>query len=45
MNIIFYIPRIQNYLEIVIDKEVKEFVVINFSEYFKSTHKKNCILN
>ena len=32
-----YIPKIDDYLEILIDEEVKDFVTINFSEYFKST--------
>ena len=31
-----YIPKINDYLEILTDKEVKDFVAINFSEYFKS---------
>ena len=31
-----YIPNIDNYLEILTDKQVKDFVPINFSEYFKS---------
>ena len=31
-----YIPKIDYYLEIVTDEEVKDFVAINFSEYFKS---------
>ena len=31
-----YIPKIDDYLEIQTDKEVKDFVDINFSEYFKS---------
>ena len=33
---VFYIPKIDDYLEILIDVEVKDFVVINFGEYFKS---------
>ena len=32
-----YIPKIDDYLKILTDEEVKDFVVINFSEYFKST--------
>ena len=32
----FYIPKIDNYLKILTDEEVKDFVAINFSEYFKS---------
>ena len=31
-----YIPKIDDYLKILTDEEVKNFVVINFSEYFKS---------
>ena len=30
------IPKIDDYLEILTDEEVKDFVAINFSEYFKS---------
>ena len=30
-----YIPKINYYLEILTDEEMKNFVVINFSEYFK----------
>ena len=30
-----YIPNIDNYLEILTDEQVKDFVPINFSEYFK----------
>ena len=31
-----YIPKIDDYLEILTDGEVKDIVFINFSEYFKS---------
>ena len=31
MNITLYIPKINDYLKILTDKEVKDFVVINFS--------------
>ena len=31
-----YIPKINDYLEILTNEEVKDFVAINFSEYFKS---------
>ena len=31
-----YIPKIDDYSKIFFDEEVKDFVVINFSEYFKS---------
>ena len=34
-----HIPKIDNYLEILTDKEVKTFVAINFSEYFKSNRE------
>ena len=36
----FYIPRIFDYLKILTDDEVKDFVVINFGEYFKSMKEK-----
>ena len=36
INVMLYIPKINDYLEILTDKEVKDFVAINFSEYFKS---------
>ena len=32
-----YIPNIGDYLRILTDDEVQDFVTINFSEYFKST--------
>ena len=35
MNML-YIPKIDDYLEILTDEEVEDFVVINFIEYFKS---------
>ena len=35
-----YIPKIDDYLEILTDEEVKDYVAINFSEYFKSTKEK-----
>ena len=31
-----YIPKINDYLEILTNEDVKDFVAINFSEYFKS---------
>ena len=31
-----YIPKIDDYLKILTDEEVKDFVAINFSKYFKS---------
>ena len=35
-----HIPNIDDYLKILTDKEVKGFVIISFSEYFKSTREK-----
>ena len=35
-----YISKIDNYLKILTEDEVNDFVGINFSEYFKSTRKK-----
>ena len=35
-----YIPKIDDYLKILTDEEVKYFVAINFSEYFKSAREK-----
>ena len=35
-----YIPKIGDYLKVLTDDEVKDFVAINFSEYFKSSRKK-----
>ena len=32
-----YIPNIDDYLKILTDEEVRDFVDIDFSEYFKST--------
>ena len=32
-----YIPKIDHYLEILTDEEVKNFVAIAFSEYFTFT--------
>ena len=32
----FYIPKIDDYLKILTDEEVKGFKAINFREYFKS---------
>ena len=37
---IFYIPKIDPYLKLLTDEEVKDFVAINFSEYFKSIREK-----
>ena len=30
-----YVPKIANYLKILTDEEVTDFVLINFGEYFK----------
>ena len=35
-----YIPKIDDYLEILTDDEVKDFVAINFNEYSKSIREK-----
>ena len=35
-----YIPKIDDYLNILTDDDVKDFVAINFSEDFKSTKEK-----
>ena len=35
-----YVPKIGDYLKILTDEEVKDFALINFSEYFKSTREK-----
>ena len=32
-----YIPKIDDYLKMLTDEGVKDFVAINFSEYLKST--------
>ena len=36
INITLYIPKIDDYLKILTDEEVKDFVAINFSGYFNS---------
>ena len=35
-----YIPKINDYLIFLTDEEVKDFVAINFGEYFKSAREK-----
>ena len=35
-----YIPTIDDYFEILTDNEVKNFIVINFNDFFKSTTEK-----
>ena len=37
-----YIPKTDDYLRILTDDEVKDIVVMNFSEYFKSTKGELC---
>ena len=44
ISIVLHIPKIDDYLEILTDEEVKDFAAINFSDYFKYT-RENCILN
>ena len=40
VSIMLYIPMIDDYLKILNDDEVKDLVVKNFGEYFKSTKEK-----
>ena len=35
-----YIPKTDDYLKILTDEEVKDFIAISFSEYFKSVREK-----
>ena len=35
-----HISKIDDYLEILTDEKVKDFVVVNFSEHFKSAKEK-----
>ena len=35
-----YIPKIGDYLKILVNDEIKDFVVMKISEYFKSTKGK-----
>ena len=35
-----YIPKIDDYLKILTDDLVKDFIAINFSEYFKTRREK-----
>ena len=39
-----YIPKIDNYLKILTNEEVKGFVAINFSEYFKSIREEQNLI-
>ena len=38
-SMMMYMPKITDYLKILTDKEVKNFVVIDFGECFKSTRE------
>ena len=38
-----YIPKINDYLEILTNEEVKDFVAINFSEFFKSIEEEKLL--
>ena len=38
-----HIPKTDDYLEILTDEEVKDFVAINFSECFKSIREDQCL--
>ena len=38
-----YIPKIDDCLKILTDEEVKDFVAINFSEYFKSIREEQTL--
>ena len=40
ISIMSYILKFDDYFKMLIDDELKNFVVINFSEYFKSTREK-----
>ena len=40
----FYIPTIDDYLKIFSDEEVKDFVAINFSDYFRSTKEEENLI-
>ena len=35
-----YIPKIGDYLKVLNDEEIKDFVALNFNEYFKSICKR-----
>ena len=40
-----HIPKTEDYLRIFTDKEVKDFVLINFSEQFKSMREEQNLMN
>ena len=39
-----YIPKINDYLKVLTEEEVKDFVAINFSEYFKSLREEQNLI-
>ena len=39
-----YIPKIDDYLKILTDEEVKDFVAINFCEYFESIREERNLI-
>ena len=39
-----YIPKIDDYLKILTDEEVEDFMPVNFNEYFKSIREEQKIL-
>ena len=39
-----YIPKIDDYLKLLTDEEVKDFVATNFSEYFKSIREEQDLI-
>ena len=43
INLMLYIPKIDEYLKILTDEEVKDFVPINFREYFESIREEKNI--
>ena len=40
MNILLYIPKVAHHLKILADHKMKNFVIIDFGKYFKSTSEK-----
>ena len=38
-----HIPKIDDYLKLLTDEEVKDFVAINFNEYFKSVREEQAL--
>ena len=39
-----YIPKIDDYLKILINEEVRDFLVINFSEYYKTIREEQKLI-